>query len=49
MIRKLLCLLGIHQWEYKSTTVFLDTDMMNVCKFCGKYQNPIVLQRKYKI
>lgn len=41
MLRKLLCFFGFHEWEYKKVLVFMDTDMMNVCKHCGRYQNPV--------
>jgi hypothetical protein len=44
MIRRLLCLLGLHEWELKEVTVFLDTDNMNVCRYCGRYQYPILLK-----
>jgi hypothetical protein len=44
MFRKILCLLGFHEWELKETLVFMDTDTMDVCKYCGKYKEQIVVK-----
>jgi len=41
MLTKLKCFLGFHEYELKKVIVFLDTDMMNVCKHCGRWQYPM--------